>query len=279
MSNYSNVMMVSIDVSKYEGRKADKNAARKLDNEANIVGKGYSASKMACDAEEMSGYLQPYNKMMTWFGNIKNSLPAGNGQFIIRVEKYQEAVNVVDEFKTAFWRGVETFVNNWEEIKEKQKLRLNDAWRESDYPTNIRVKFGCQILFQPMPDASALRNYTGIPADDVDRLIEENENALHGKYKNGIKAVYEKAHELASKYAEKLADEGARFKDSLVNNIQELIDLLPSLNITNDPDLVELGNKLTDLIEVPTILRYDLNKRKEAAEKAERVMKDLEGYF
>jgi hypothetical protein len=80
---------------------------------------------------------------------------------------------------------------------------------------------------------------------------------------------------------EKLSDEGGRFKNSLVDNIKEVVDLIPQLNITKSKDLEEIADRLNqELCSVaPDALRYDLNKRKEVVEKAERIMADLEGYF
>jgi hypothetical protein len=78
-----------------------------------------------------------------------------------------------------------------------------------------------------------------------------------------------------------LSDEGAKFKNSLVDNIKEVVDLMPQLNITKSKELDDMADRVRqELCEVsPDALRYDLTKRKEVTEKAERIMSDLEGYF
>lgn len=278
MSNYNNVMMIDVSVSKYEGRKGDKNAGHALDSEKNVKGKGHSVSKIACDAEEMSGYIEPYNKFKTWLKT--NCLPIGDNRYLVQIDKYSDAVQKADEFKTAFWKGVSTFVNNFDEIVEKQKYRLNDAWDYNDYPRDISKKFDCHILFTSVPDASSIRNFTGLPAEEVDKLVKENEDAVRSLLETAMKTPFKRIFEVVKHMAETLGDETARFKNSLVNNVQELIDLIPQLNITNSQELSDLAERLsTELIVQPDVLRYDLNKRKEVSEKAEKVMADLEGYF
>ena len=279
MSNYSNVMMIDVNVSKYEGRKGDKGAGMALDSEKNVHGKGHSVSKITCDAEEMSAYLQPYADFKKWL--TTNCLPIGDNRYLLLVDKYQDAVMAADTFKQKFIRGYTHFCDNFDEVVEKQKYRLNDAWRMDDYPKNIHSKFDCHVLFTAVPDASSIRNYTGLPQEDVDRLVSENEKAVTAMFETAMKNPYKRIIEVVNKMVEKLSDESARFKNSLVDNIKEVVELLPQLNITKSKDLEDIADRLNqELCNVsPDALRYDLNKRKEVVEKAEKIMADLEGYF
>jgi len=282
MSNeYNNVMVIDIDVSKYEGRKIDKSAGKQLDNEKQVRGKGYRATKPACDAEEMTGYLQPYKDFKKWLNDLTNCLPLGDNRYMFPVDKYQEAVLQADDFKTRFTRGYENFCQNFDEIVEKQKYRLNDAFDPNDYPKNIWKSFGVRIHFGTMPDSEAIRKIVGLPQDDVDRLVKANEEAVTGMFETAMKAPYRRAIEVVGHMAETLADGSARFKNSLVDNIKELADLLPKMNITKSKELDDLADRLSqELCSVaPDALRYDLNKRKEVTEKAEKILADLEGYF
>jgi hypothetical protein len=281
MSNFNNVMVIEVEVSKYEGSKVDRSAGKQLDDEKNVRGKGYRATKPACDAEEMSAYLEPYKEFKKWLGDLTNCLPLGNGRYMFSVEKYQEAVQKADDFKTKFVNGYTTFCENFPEIVEKQKLRLNDAWDINDYPKNIWNNFGVRIHFGTLPDSGALRKIVGLPQEDVDRLVKSNEEAVMGMVETAIKAPYRRIIEVVSHMAETLSNEGAKFKDSLVNNIKELADTLPAMNITKSKELDDIAERLSnELCAVqPNLLRYDLPTRKETVEKAERILADLEGYF
>lgn len=279
MNNYSNVMMIDVNVSKYEGRKGDKGAGMQLDSEKNVHGKGYSATKITCDAEEMSSYLQPYADFKKWL--VTNCLPIGDNRYLLLVDKYQDAVEAADTFKQKFTKGYEGFCQNFPEIIDKQEMRLNRGFDRSDYPRNIWSKFGCHVLFTTVPDASSINSYTGLPQADVDRLVSENEKAITAMFETAMKNPFKRIIEVVGKMVEKLSDEGGRFKNSLVDNIKEVVDLIPQLNITKSKDLDDLADRLNqELCSVaPDALRYDLNKRKEVVEKAERIMADLEGYF
>ena len=56
--------------------------------------------------------------------------------------------------------------------------------------------------------------------------------------------------------------------ESMIENIKELIDLIPSINLTNDPELSRIGQKLTALtaysakdLKESEALRSDLIKQ------------------
>jgi len=60
--------------------------------------------------------------------------------------------------------------------------------------------------------------------------------------------------------AEKLGNPDAVFRDSLVNNLVELVDLIPALNFTVDPELDQLARATRDKLANldPENLRTDL---------------------
>ena len=210
-----------------------------------------------------------------------NCLPIGDHRFMIEVDKYQEAVMVADKFKQQFERGYTHFCEHFDEIVEKQKWRLNDAFDPNDYPKNIWSRFGCKILFTGLPDTGAIRKLVGLPPEEVDKLVKANEEAVVGMFETAMKTPYRQVVEVVGHMAKTLSDEGARFKNSLVENIRELSELLPKMNITKSKELDELADKLNQELCAadPDALRYDLGKRREVCEKAEKILSDLEGYF
>jgi hypothetical protein len=272
-------MMIEVNISKYEGRKYDGQVGREIEESKGVTGKAGNYNKIVCDAEEMSAYLTPARELKQYLAT--QCLPIGDGRYLLLVDKYAEVAQKIMEYKDKFWKGVGTFCNNFDEIIEKQKYRLNDLWKIDDYPKNIASKFNINIHFSPVPDASAVRQYTGLPADEVDRMVKENEDAIKNMIETAMKNPYKRIVEVVNKMVEKLSDEGARFKNSLVDNIKEVVELLPQLNIIKSKDLDDIADRLNqELCSVsPDALRYDLNKRKETVEKAEKIMADLEGYF
>ncbi len=71
------------------------------------------------------------------------------------------------------------------------------------------------------------------------------------------------------------------FRDSLVENIQNLVDRLPKLNINDDPSLYKLGKEIEEKLckFSGDELRKDKKLRKVVKERAEEIYKRMEGYF
>ncbi|NJL73622.1 MAG: hypothetical protein HC888_19950, partial [Candidatus Competibacteraceae bacterium] len=52
--------------------------------------------------------------------------------------------------------------------------------------------------------------------------------------------LYRRLGQTVGRMAERLGDEKNIFRDSLVSNLSELLDLIPALNVTGDPTLERL---------------------------------------
>ena len=72
-----------------------------------------------------------------------------------------------------------------------------------------------------------------------------------------------------------------RIHDTTVYNIHELAEMLPILNITNDPRIDQLRQQLTDeLVEhSPEILRADTKIRQQTISKADAILKKVQKYM
>ncbi|MBX8803295.1 hypothetical protein HBA92_21450 [Ochrobactrum sp. MR28] len=70
------------------------------------------------------------------------------------------------------------------------------------------------------------------------------------------------------------------FRDSLVENIRDLITVLPALNITGDPELTAMAEKLKPLAEHnASTLRDNPTIRRDVADEAAKIFQSVSEYF
>jgi hypothetical protein len=70
-----------------------------------------------------------------------------------------------------------------------------------------------------------------------------------------------------------------RFKSSLVENIREIVDIAPKLNIGQDPMIDQFIAEMSKLtIHTPDELKQDKGIRSKVAAEAEATLKRLQGY-
>ena len=79
----------------------------------------------------------------------------------------------------------------------------------------------------------------------------------------------------------RLSDKKAVFRDTLVGNISELCDLLPSLNVTGDEELTKMCDEVRDKLTgfTPKELRKDTTAREDTARAAAAIMDKMAGYM
>ena len=79
----------------------------------------------------------------------------------------------------------------------------------------------------------------------------------------------ERIGEALRSYAEKLADPDKIFRDSLVSNLADIVNLAADLNLGNDKSIADLVEQARTLAAVdPAQLREDKNLRAESAVRA-----------
>jgi hypothetical protein len=80
---------------------------------------------------------------------------------------------------------------------------------------------------------------------------------------------------------DRLKDEDAIFRNSMITNVQELVDLLPDLNILKDPNLEDMSNELKQTLcqQDPDELRRNKIQRKQVADESRGLLDKIGQYF
>jgi hypothetical protein len=82
--------------------------------------------------------------------------------------------------------------------------------------------------------------------------------------------------------AYKVGEKGVEhpFRDTVVTNLVRLVDVLPKLNVTGDPELERLGEQLRrSLLVDPNELRKSETSRTETARAAAAIAQQMAGYM
>jgi hypothetical protein len=163
-------------------------------------------------------------------------------------------------------------------------------FNSDDYPnaSDLHDKFYIDVELNKIPEGGDFR--ANLSNDAVKAIAQDIEDRSNQRIETAMQDIYKRVQDVTAKMAERLrefepkaGDEGSKgvFRDTLVYNIAELADLIPSLNITADPKLDALAKQLKDdLVEhSPEILRTDAKKRKQTADAAERILKKVRTFL
>lgn len=151
-----------------------------------------------------------------------------------------------------------------------------------DYPSldHMRRLLYVRYYFEPISTANDFR--FAVTEQDKARL-----NELIEQVEARAKAdIFDRMLEPMKRFIEKLSvpigEEGSIFRDSLITNINEVLDIVPKLNIDGDPRItdavIELNNMIKPYVFAPDQLRDNPYIRDLAKDKMVDLVERLEGY-
>ena len=280
MSLNSKAMIVTLNISSWTARKLD----RKVSDE---IAEHHGANKD--QAGNFNKQLLPkkaIKKVQTVVGaartfHIENTLPWGqNNDRLLPTKNYYDYTNGMREIKDNFEIVVRDFIKNYAVLRESQRVNLGDMFNEADYPDPniIGSKYKFDIGFGPIPDANDFR--VAISDEERDELREAIEERVAKSTEVMTTGLWKKLMDKVEYMNMRLSKDESKFKDSLVTNIREVCELLPKLNVLDDPNLrIAIEEVESNLAHVdPQDLRNDDGVRSETQKKAEEILERMKGY-
>ncbi len=204
-----------------------------------------------------------------------------NGARILSAAGYFEYAQAMRRFRTQFEDAVDDFCSAYPDYVEDAKRRLNGLFDPDEYPSlrEIRGKFAMGYNVFPLPTARDFRvNLGAIEIARVQADIEENTQAAireaMADVAGRIKEVVGRMVERLRAYTVTADGTSGVFRDTLVTNVRELVDLIPALNITDDPQLNEIAADMQTrlCLHEPLTLRASQEAREATADAAEEIL-------
>jgi len=176
-----------------------------------------------------------------------------------------------------------------EQPMQEAEKRLGSMFNADDYPEadDIRERFSFKVEISPLPESGDFR--ASLSASSLKAIKAEYEKQQDERIKAALNNVFQRVCDVTEKMAERLRvykpaagseTSKDRFHDSLIYNVRDVADLLPTLNITGDKRLDALQKQLANLAsEEPAILRNDEHLRNKTADEAEKLFQKVSSMF
>jgi hypothetical protein len=209
------------------------------------------------------------------------SLPwQDEGWRILPVTMYQKYQDTLRDCKKSFEGQVEKFLLKYPEYIQEARTALNGMFNPLDYPPVqiIRSKFGFTIDFAPLPAGSDFR--VTLANDELATIQADVDKRVQEATEQAVKDLWHRLADPVKHMVTKLSDSDAIFRDSLIENVKEIVALIPALNLTADPKLAQIARECEELTAYePEDLRGKKAIRQEAADRAVELLKKMEGYL
>lgn len=223
------------------------------------------------------------------------SLPwEDSGARILATRGYENYCEQIRNGRIMVEAAAREFVKGMDVYIDEAKVRLGDMFDAADYPEadEILSRFYVEYETQQVPEAGDFR--AALTKDQVKAVVKDIEARTNERVQIAMHSAFERIADVTGKMAEKLRDfepatgkaKGQRgkaaFRATLVYNVKELAELLPSLNITGDKRLDQLQKDLLKLCDPdmpPEVLRIDAKARAKMAKQADDVFKKVSEYL
>jgi len=273
-------MIVSLNVSMWTARKFDKSASKQTTSSYGASESAARVNKLLIPKDALAAVTKAGTAMRAEY--LKMTLPWNdNNQRLLSGALYMEFTDTMRNLARTFDQAADELCRDYAVLVADAEVQLNGLFNPQDYPDQdtVREKFSTKIDFMPVPDSGHL--LVDIGNEETVALKGQIDEAVNSSLAKAQTDTWDRLYGVVSHMAERLDDTDAVFRDSLVENIQNLCALLPSLNITGDKRLYDLQQEVEArlLSYTPKELRKSKLIRSDTAEAAKDIMEKMAAYM
>jgi hypothetical protein len=279
------LLVVGLNISAWEARRQDRKVNKEVADAhgtASTVGRYHKDLLPA--ATEHEAVLLIRNEWRRWY--YENTLPWGDDSGrVIRSFDYLDFALESQSYEQRWNAAVKDFLAAYPTLVAQAELRLNTLFDPNDYPSvqEVKNRFGVRLTTYPLPDAEDFRIIEGIPPDEAERLCKVAVEGLEAHLNEAITDLWKRMFKVVAAMQEKLVvpigKPGGRFHDTLVDNISELVELLPRLNLTGSAEINAIADDMHELTRYPAeILRTSPEARDTTAARAAAIAERMKAY-
>lgn len=277
----SSAMLVELSISTWTGRKLDKRAS------TDVTRTNGADSGIANVHKKLLGNSEELTAIQKLTGNIRNmhysmSMPwSDTGLRLLPTAQYAKYHQAMTDMQNEYERLAKVFLDSYEWEISQAQARLGALFRADDYPSvdSIASKFGFRLNYIPLPDAGDFRIDIGTEA--TEQLKSHYEGFYSQMINRAMDDVWHRVYDALTKMSERLdygdSEKKKIFRDSLVDNVLDMVDLLDVCNVTGDSQMSAMRLQLEDALRgiTPDALRDDAFLRAETKRAVDNAIKSL----
>ena len=276
---HTRAMLVSLRISAWSARKYD----RKVSQDT------ATAHGTTLDAGRYNKHLLPgdcpaYKSLVSHLANLRVSHYAqslawsDDGWRLLPVKNYQA---YTDMLRKGFHEAdslLADFCADYPTMRIEAQRILNGMYQDTDYPSDIRSRYGWSVEYAPVPQGTDFR--VTLAAGEVQAIAARTEERVKQAFADAQKDAIQRLAECLGRIHERLAQPDAIFRDSLIVNARDLCDILTRLNVADDPQLETLRRK-TEVLAAsePQTLRDNPDVRIDTAAQAQSILDAMQATY
>ena len=274
-------MLVEVNISNWVGRKKDKRASEDVVTQNHAAaGVANVNKKLLADSDNLRAIQQ--HVTATRAAHAHMTMPWSNsGLRLLPTAQYFKYQQTMTDMQNEFERLITNFLDSYNDEVIDVQMKLGDLFSRDDYPTtgDLERKFGFSINYMPLPDAGDFRIDIG---NEALAEVKQQYSEFYAKqYSTAMNDVWTRLHKALTSMSDRLdyssKEDKKVFRDTLVSNVIDMIELLRVCNVTNSTQMSAMADSLEEAMSgvTPDALREDDYFRAETKAAVDAAIKSL----
>lgn len=289
MNLQTEAMLVKLHIANWTGSITDKDATKELTRNKHASVDAARVHKRLFPKEALRGISRTVSLARTT--NYDHTLPwPDKGWRMLTVPAYDEYTRLMDDFREKLLTQRRKFLLNYDDYIVRARRELGSLFSDDDYPSSDQVKtrFHISYRIQTIPDD---RHFIAdLARSETERIRRTMREQLQTDIDSAIKDLYNRLDETLTAVADRLGHDpdgkAMVFRDTLITNVRDLVEIIPRLNIFGDANLAKLCDDVRSRIASvdpdklrPTSARFDPKERNRVRSEAEHMRQALQGCY
>lgn len=258
----------------------DPEAARALARIKNASAGSVNAKKYLIQSQPHAELQKLSRTMYRW--HMENTLPWGDlGARLIPNVKLLDYQRQMGIFMAEFETLKEAFLDDYPRAAADAQMQLGDMFDESLYPNVYELdrKTGVRIEYEPIADPQHFLVKVGDQA--AQQMREQYEDVLKKRVESAYADVFKRLRDPLENMSQMLnysgEDKPTGFRDTLVENVNKVVELMRTCNITNDAEMQHITNELRRALSgvTPDTLRNSETQRLATKDRLDKIISAL----
>lgn len=278
-------LLADLTINMWSGERTDPKVSADVKAQSGAVGNTgrYIKNLMAgCDdklKDLRSAYASArtthYKLTLPWIANPQDGTRM-QGPRLLPNMLFNRYITELSALRASAETKLDEFVNDYPGLVQRAMTNLAGLAQPGDYPTQDQIKtsFKFNFDFTPIPPTSAFPNLPENALRALSRALDKRQQASALQAQS---AMWERVREQVKHLADRLSDPDATFKEASVENVRELIVLLPGYNVTGDERALDIQDDIQNMLKGITSkdIRKDNNLRAAVANDAKAITSKL----
>lgn len=281
-------MLVNLRITAWLGQLYDRQASAHVavHHNANVDAGRYN--KRLLPKSAFAAIAKTMNEART--SHYTNTLPWDDqGNRLLPVDNYDRYIETIDNLIERMIRQRAHFIKDYEDNIDQARIDLGKLFRIEEYPSReaLQSRFAIEYKISSVPNANHF--VARLAAKDTKRVKRKIERKIRKRLNNALDDLYRRLGESVERVSDRLQeDENGKplvFRDSMIENIRSLVDIVPRLNIFDDENLARLCEQVEDRIanvdpdELRPSQSFNPVTRSQVKRDADALMEQFAGYL